>query len=531
MKKQLFVILFFSALLNNLISQVEYKDVAGIFYARCTSCHHTGASNYPYMNYTQTAALASSIAYDLQNNIMPPWSADTTYTRFQHERIITSSEKQKILDWITGGVTKGDTTLAPVAPIYSNGFQLAGNADLTLSIGNFASTASTGDKYYCFSIPTGLIQDRIIRAYEVIPGNPAIVHHAVITADTTGMYASDLSGSCYTLAGNLGIGTYAPGSKATVFPSQLPVKGGIYLKAGSKLIIQTHYPAGSAGQMDSTKIRLYFYPVNETGVRRIYTTTPLQNWSMAIPANTVKTFSAYYPSATSSLPTDLSAFAVMPHSHLLCTSILYYAVKPGIDTIKLVKINKWDFEWQDYYTFKKLVKIPTGYKLYSKHVYDNTSANPNNPSSPPINVYSNTGTKDEMLFDGMMYLYYQPGDELIDIETMINNDTLYNTNTAVGIKDIENKSAIINSIAYPNPFTNSIAIKYILNRASDINIEITDLIGRKIYANKLANQTEGYHELNWDGKDSFGSKVSAGIYFYKIKAGAYTFENKIIKQD
>ena len=70
----------------------------------------------------------------------------------------------------------------------------------------------------------------------------------------------------------------------------------------------------------------------------------------------------------------------MPHSHLICKSIIYYAVKPGIDTIKLVKINKWDFEWQDYYTFKKLVKIPNGYRLYSKHIYDNTATNPNNPS-------------------------------------------------------------------------------------------------------------------------------------------------------
>lgn len=531
MKKHLFFILFISALINNLQSQIEYKDVAGIFYARCTSCHHTGASNYPFMNYTGTASMAGSISYDLQNNIMPPWSADTSYTRFQHERIITSSEKQLILDWISGGAIQGDTTLAPQAPTYSNGYQLAGNADLTLSIGNFTSTSTSTDKYYCFSIPSGLTQDRILRAFEIVPGNPAIVHHAVVTADTTGAYTSDLSGACYNIPGNLGIGTYAPGSKATIFPSQAPLKAGMYLKAGSKIIIQLHYPSGSAGQVDSTKIRLFFYPVNETGVRRIYSTTPLQNWSMIIPANTIKTYSAYYPSASTSLPVGLSAFAVMPHSHLLCKSILYYAVNPGIDTIKLVRINEWDFEWQDYYTFKKLVKIPAGYKLYSKHVYDNTASNPNNPSSPPVTVYSNTGTMDEMLFDGMMYLYYQPGDELIDIETIINNDTLLNPNTVTGIKDKENGTALINSVAYPNPFTNTIAIKYMLKRATDISIEIRDVLGRKVYSHKSVNQAEGYHELNWDGKEVSGNKASAGIYFYTIKAGDYSFESKIIKQD
>ncbi|MDF2453637.1 MAG: hypothetical protein K0S26_3141 [Bacteroidota bacterium] len=531
MKKYLFFILFSSALINNLISQVDYKDVAGIFYARCTSCHHTGGSDYPFMNYTETAAMASSIDYALQNDIMPPWSADTSYTRFMHERIITSSEKQLILDWISGGTIKGDTTLAPPAPIIPHGYQLAGNADLTLSIGNFTSTSTSTDKYYCFSIPSGLTQDRILRAFEIVPGNPAIVHHAVVTADTTGAYTSDLSGSCYNIPGNLGIGTYAPGSKATIFPSQAPLKAGMYLKAGSKIIIQLHYPSGSAGEVDSTKIRLFFYPVNETGVRRIYSTTPLQNWSMSIPANTIKTFSAYYPSASISLPVSLSAFAVMPHSHLLCKSILYYAVNPGIDTIKLVRINDWDFEWQDYYTFKKLVKIPAGYKLYSKHVYDNTAANPNNPSSPPVNVYAGTGTMDEMLFDGMMYLIYQPGDELIDIETIINNDTLLNPNSVTAIRDKESGTALINSVAYPNPFTNTIAIKYILKRATDISIEIRDIVGRKVYSGKSVNQSEGYHELNWDGRDLSGNKASAGIYFYTIKTGDYSFDNKIIKQD
>lgn len=526
MKKNLFYTLLSLAMFNSLSSQITYKDVAGIFYTRCTSCHHTGASNFPFMNYTQTALMSSSIQNDLTINRMPPWSADTSYTRFQHERLITTTEKQLILNWISGGTTKGDTTQAPAAPVYSSQFQLIGNADLTLGFGTFTSTSTSTDKYFCFSVPTGLTQDRIIRAFEVVPGNKAIVHHAVITADTTGAYASDLSGSCYNIPGNLAIGTYAPGTKATIFPGQGPVKSGMYLKAGSKLILQLHYPAGSAGQVDSTKIRLFFYPIGETGVRRIYSTTPLQNWSMAIPANSVIPYSAYYPSASVGLPGSISAFAVMPHSHLLCTKIVYYAVNPGIDTIPLVRINKWDFEWQDYYTFKKLVKIPSGYRLYSKHVYDNTTNNPNNPSNPPINVFSNTGTKDEMLFDGMMYMNYQPGDELVDIEALINSDPLM-----MGVKEVAAKSSIVNCIAYPNPFNNSVSIRYILNTASDVNFEVTDILGRKIASYNLGKQTEGSHTWEWDGRDVKGNKTSSGVYFYKIIANNFSFESKIIKQE
>ncbi|MBA3664040.1 MAG: T9SS type A sorting domain-containing protein [Bacteroidetes bacterium] len=300
----------------------------------------------------------------------------------------------------------------------------------------------------------------------------------------------------------------------------------MYIKAGSKIIIQLHYPAGSGGQVDSTKIRLFFYPIGTTGVRRIYSSTPLQNWSMVIQPNMVVPYSAYYPTS-GTLPVALSAFGVMPHSHLLCKSIIYYAVKPNVDTIPLVKINNWQFEWQDYYTFKKLVKIPNGYRLYSKHVYDNTSSNLNNPNNPPITVYSNTGTKDEMLFDGMMYLYYQTGDELIDIESIIASDPL------LGVKEnnLNSNSSIVNAIAFPNPFSNTISLRYILNQASDIHVEITDVVGRKIISNNLGKQSAGSHDWEWDGKDVKGNKVGTGVYLYRIKANDFSFEGKIIRQD
>jgi len=524
MKKYLFFSSVLFVFMNSVHAQV-YKDVAGIFYKRCTSCHHTNASDYPMMNYSQTAIEASAIQYKLTNNIMPPWSADTTYTRFEHERLITAVEKQTILNWVAGGALPGDTSQAPAAPVYPTHYQLSGEADLTINIGTFTSTSAGTDKYYCFSTPSGLTQDRIIRAFEVVPGNKKIVHHAVITADTAGNYMSDLSGGCYNIPGNLGIGTYAPGSRATVFPGQAPLKAGIYLKAGSKIIVQLHYPAGSAGEVDSSKVRFFFYPPNTTGVRRIYSTTPLQNWSMAIPPNTLTAFHAYYPSATQGLPVNLSAFAVMPHSHLLCKSIIYYAVNPGVDTIPLVRINKWDFEWQEYYTFKKLVKIPAGYKLFSKHVYDNTTNNPNNPNNPPITVYSNVGTHDEMLFDGMMYLAYQQGDELVDIQSIINSDPL------LGIQELEKSTDPISSVAFPNPFNNSVVLRYKLAQYSDVSIEIMDITGRSLLTSKIGKQSEGTHNWEWTGKDVSGTKVSNGIYFYKIKANNSFYEGRLIRQD
>ncbi len=523
--RSLFLFFFSLGFIHQVSAQLFYKDVADIFYARCTSCHHEGSSHHPFMNYTQTSSSASNIQAYLNLGIMPPWNADTSYTRFQHERIITASEKQKILSWVAAGALPGDTSLAPNPPIYTSQFQLAGEADLTLSIGTFTSSASSSDKYYCFSIPSGLTQDRTIRAFEIVPGNPAIVHHAVVTADTTGNYQSNLSGFCYNIPGNLGIGTYAPGTKATVFPSQTPLKAGIRLKAGSKVIIQLHHPSGSAGEIDSTKIRLFFYPLGEQGIRTIYSETPLQNWNMNILANTTATYSAYYPSASLGLPSAISAFAIMPHSHLLCKSMLIYAVNPGIDTIKLIRINNWNFEWQDYYTYNQLVKIPAGYKLYAKHIYDNTSNNPNNPNNPPINVTAGTDTDDEMLFDGMLYLDYQAGDEFIDVKSIIDSDPLLATT-------INNNGSLTDDIkvlAFPNPFHDDTQIQYYLNKEGNVQLDVYNLLGKEVFTTGKIKQSAGINSWAWSGINSLGAAIPEGVYILKIKFNDLSKEIKLIK--
>lgn len=524
MKKILLSFLFISIGLNTVIKAqvLTYKDVAGVFYARCTSCHHEGANHFSFMNYTKTNSYKILIQNALNSNKMPPWKADTNYTRFQHERLISSQEKTAILNWIATGATKGDTTQAPSQPNYPPKYKLVGNADLTVSIPTFTSFALSGDIYVCFSMPSGLTQDRIIRAFEVVPGNPSIVHHAVITADTTGVYASDLSGICVNIPGNLEIGTYAPGSQAVVFPSAAPLKTGIKLKAGSKVILQMHYPKGSNGQVDSTKIRMYFYPPGETGVRPLTISTPLQNWNMSIPANTTPTHVAYYPSASSSLSTALSVYGVFPHSHKLGKSMLLYAVNPGIDTIPLVHIPEWDFNWQDYYLYKKLVKVPAGYKLFASHVFNNTTSNLNNPNNPPINVFDGFGTNDEMLFDGTMTLAYQTGDELIDLEAIIAADTLWATNT----KKIHQPAFKVSAQAYPNPFKSDVKIKYLINQTSNIQIQITDVIGKTI-----ANYDQGKKEAGLHEFDVHAGSLPKGIYFFTIKTDSKNFTEKLIKTE
>ena len=136
---------------------------------------------------------------------------------------------------------------------------------------------------------------------------------------------------------------------------------------------------------------------------------------LIIPANVVKTFTT-----KTVTDQDISLLTINPHMHLLGKSFEAFAATPEGKTIPLVKIPRWDFRWQYFYTFPKMVKIPKGSTIAVIGVYDNTAGNPNNPFSPPREVIGTNGSMrvtDEMFQLIITYIPYQAGDEGISLAT------------------------------------------------------------------------------------------------------------------
>jgi hypothetical protein len=507
-------------LTTSAFGQLTYKDVAPIFYKRCTSCHHEQQHPPSMMNYTETSFLSKLIKADLLSGRMPPWPPDTTYHRYLNERLITATEKAAILSWINGGSQKGDTTQVPPAPYYSSQYQLKGTPDLILRIPTFASNATaSSDAYNCFALPSGLMNDRIVRAYEVVPGNVSIVHHVVTNIDSTGTVASDVSGTSYMQAG-YNMGVYAPGGGPTIFPNGPSLRTGIRLKAGSKIILQVHYPQGTQGQLDSTQIRIFFYPVGTTGIREMHSKTLLQNWTMLLPANQVTTATASSPTV-GWISSAYSVFAAFPHAHKLNVSSMDCAYNfITKDTIPLIRINKWDFEFQGFYNFPFLVKVPPGYTFYGRHVYDNTTNNPLNPSNPPKFVKAGPSTSDEMLFDSFMWLDYQNGDDTINLGHILGNDPL-----VTGLHDqapIPVHAEAMKAIAYPNPFDESTTLVLTgIEHPTEAEFHLYDITGREV-------RNEVLHNPSGDGFHIVRGNLPAGVYLYSVRAGKDKANGKMV---
>ena len=139
---------------------------------------------------------------------------------------------------------------------------------------------------------------------------------------------------------------------------------------------------------------------------------------MVVPPDTVMTFVTKYR-----VPKDISVLTVNPHMHLLGDKILAYGVTRANDTIPIIRINRWDFRWQYFYTYKTMLRIPAGTSIVVEATFDNTTKNKNNPFNPPREVaerYDRAGagmrTTDEMFQFIITYLDYQTGDEQISLE-------------------------------------------------------------------------------------------------------------------
>lgn len=82
--------------------------------------------------------------------------------------------------------------------------------------------------------------------------------------------------------------------------------------------------------------------------------------------------------------------------------------------------------------------------------------------------------------------------------------------------------------AYPNPFNPVTTIKYALPLKQFVNIDIFDLIGRKVKSLVSDNVDAGYRTIKWDATNDLGQSVSAGMYIYTIQAGDFRETKKII---
>lgn len=80
----------------------------------------------------------------------------------------------------------------------------------------------------------------------------------------------------------------------------------------------------------------------------------------------------------------------------------------------------------------------------------------------------------------------------------------------------------------PNPFNPSTTIRYYLPEKCRVSLHLYDITGKQIVCLANEEQSEGYHSVDWYGRDAEDARVVSGIYFYRLQAGKTTITKKMV---
>ncbi len=486
-------------------------DIACIIYSHCSGCHTSnGIAPFNLMDYPEAYANRYAIQSSVNDKSMPPWPPNQDFRELAHANVLTDDEITLINQWVDFGAPEGDPMNAPEPPVFDNVSEIT-DEDMILELPEYTVPPISSDLYKCFVIQTDLGEDKSITGIEIIPGNRNIVHHVLVYQDLSNSAVNQDNNdpsegfTCFGTPGSSSaelIAGWAPGSRARILPAGM----GIPLPNGTNIVVQIHYPNGSTGEVDATKIKLKFADGNN--LRTVYNQPILNfieniNEPLVIPANTVKSFHAEFE-----IPIDVTGINIAPHAHLICTSMRCEAELPSGEIVPLIDIPEWDFNWQGFYDFKSPVILPANTKLHGYATYDNTSNNPNNPNNPPQMVTAGEATTDEMMVFYVSFLLKLPGDEniVIDADDHAGHHDDCTPTNSVGIADLDIRMEME---IFPNPVNGSnIRIELPQISGNDSMIEVSDATGKKIATIRPSGMTTilDVEEQGW----------TTGIYFFRI---------------
>ncbi len=363
---------------------VTYSNqIARILQNNCVECHRPGQIGpFALTEYDEVAGWSGMIAEVVSEQRMPPWHATEDSLTFGNERRLTQAEKQMIYDWVAAGAPQGDTAELPEPAEFAEGWSLPQEPDdvVYMTEQPYKVQAEGAVEYQYFVVDPGWDEDRWFKAAEVRPTNTAVVHHVLIFARVPGQRDQTNGG----LEGFLA--SYVPGLRAQPFPKGMAKR----IPAGSQLVFQVHYTPIGTEQLDRSMVGFVWAKPDE--IEREVVTTSAFKRGLRIPAHA----SDHEADATSRpMPEDALLLGFMPHMHLRGKSA-YYQLHLGDEEKDLLKIPKYDFNWQTAYRLAEPLPLPADSRIYAKFHYDNSSKNLNNPE-PDEEVRWGDQTWEEMM--------------------------------------------------------------------------------------------------------------------------------------
>jgi len=376
-------------------------QIAPLVYKNCTTCHHPGGGGpFSLLTYHDAQRWGAQMVTVTQSHFMPPWLPEHGFGDFADERRLSTGEIAELAQWVKAGMPEGDPAIAPPAPKYSETWQY-GKPDLVLAVERpFHLPASGTDVFRNFVLPYPLKQTHYIRAMEIRPGAPQIVHHANVLIDRTasfrrahpaqwqdgvpGMELEVDAGNDFDPDSHFLF--WKPDTPVLVEPAGMPWR----LDPGNDLILNMHLKPSGKPEFITAEIGLYF--TDQPPTKQPMLLQLEHDSALDIPAGS----RSFVVEDELKLPVDVDVLGIYPHAHYLGKVLEAWATLPDQQRRWLIRIPDWDIDRQSVYRYREPVFLPRGTVLHMHYIYDNSADNVHNPHDPPIRVKAGNRSEDEM---------------------------------------------------------------------------------------------------------------------------------------
>lgn len=379
--------------------EVTYVDgVSSIINNNCVVCHREGGIGpMSFETYEQVRPWSPLIQMRVANREMPPYAYDhgIGIQDLQGDWRLSQKDIDMVVDWVRGGSPYGDTDIVvqPAMLPDLDAWSFAadfGQPNLVIPSIPIDIPTSGNDMWHKHNVPTGLTEDRCIRAVQVKPRGDAksVVHHANSTINVGeeryGMLTEYAMGKW---------GEIVPTGVCRTLPANAEVAWDIHMFPGG---------LGTMAQGDVIKdnvveIGLWLYSEEES--KRLTYKQDLSLYRISKQEDIVIPPNDYYMTQgfhSFDHPVRIDSF--QPHGHLRMNAASMEIFYPETGrTESISQISNWSAVWHHSHLFDPDVAplLPTGAVIVLKQWYDNTSNNPNNPD-PDQWVVGGSRTGDEM---------------------------------------------------------------------------------------------------------------------------------------
>ena len=382
-----------------------FADVKPIVDGRCANCHRLGGiAPFSLTSYASARAHRREMAYAVARRLMPPWHAQRGVRRYRNDPSLTSAQIDAIVRWSKAGGPRGAAaaakpTLPSVAPKMTR-------VDRRVRLPQPYTPKGWlpgGDDYCCFVVPWSGDRTQYVTGFNAIPGVPKEVHHIIVflagPSDAATVDAWDAAEAgpgyrCYGGASAVGarpiavrlLAGWAPGLAGGDFPAGT----GLAVPPGSRLVLQFHYNlehAHMSGGPKPDRSTLEFELADT--VERKAAVLPVVDlaWIVApatfsIPGNgrAVQhswsgdpTFVARVSGSGVDLSRGVTVEAVILHMHRLGVSGTVTLERASGARETLLRIPRWDFDWQRAYALADPPTLRPGDRLGVSCTHRNTT--------------------------------------------------------------------------------------------------------------------------------------------------------------